>query len=100
VWRTVHDVSLAGWVVLAVLRAVRGEPAGRPDAAVVVVNLATGTPTALARVRARRRDPAALLAPPAVAAALWSTAVRSGTWWPVAATAALATLAVTDRRRG
>jgi UDP-glucose 4-epimerase len=98
--RTVHDASLAGWSMLAVLRAVRREPAGVPEAVAVAVNLAAGTPDALARLRARRRDPVALLAPPAVAAAVWSTATRSGTWWPVAATAALATLAVTERRRG
>ncbi|WP_205346916.1 hypothetical protein [Pseudonocardia broussonetiae] len=94
----VHDASLAAWSALALARALgRGSP-GAPDALAVAVNLASGTPAALARLRARRRDPVAVLAPPAVAAAVLATATAPGTWRPVAATTVLQVLTALERR--
>lgn len=93
----IHDASLGLWSALALARALGFGRAGPADAAVVAVNLASGTPMAINRVRQRRRDPAALLAPVAVTAALAAT--RRGGWAPVAATAALTALAASERRR-
>jgi hypothetical protein len=93
----VHDASLALWSGLAAARALGIGRAGVPDAVVVATNLTSGIPMALERVRARRRDPVALLAPVAVATALLAT-LRGG-WSPVAATAALHLLNAVERRR-
>jgi UDP-glucose 4-epimerase len=94
-----HDATLVAWTALAIARvAGRGRP-GLPDVVVVAGNLAAGTPAALARMRARRRDPVALLAPPAVAVAVLATALAPGRWPPVVATAVLHALAAVERRR-
>ncbi|MGA5463709.1 NAD-dependent epimerase/dehydratase family protein [Mycobacterium sp. NPDC050041] len=93
----VHDASLLTWSGLALARALGVGRAGAPDAAVVALNLASGTPMALDRVLARRRDPAALLAPLAVVTAV-ATSLRGG-WAPVAATTVLSLLAASERRR-
>ncbi|MEV3900985.1 NAD-dependent epimerase/dehydratase family protein [Mycobacterium sp. NPDC050551] len=93
----VHDASLLTWSGLALARALGVGRAGAPDAAVVALNLASGTPMALDRVLARRRDPAALLAPLAVVTAV-VTSLRGG-WAPVAATTVLSLLAASERRR-
>lgn len=92
-----HDVTLLLWGALALARAA-GLRRGRAlDAAVVASNVVTGTPMALDRVLERRADPAALLAPVAVVAALAAT-VRGG-WPAVAATGVLQALRTLDRRR-
>lgn len=93
----VHDASLGVWSALSLARALGYGRAGVPDAAVIAVNLASGTPMAVGRVRQRRRDPVALMAPVAVGAALAAT--RRGGWAPVAATAALNLLVVAESRR-
>jgi nucleoside-diphosphate-sugar epimerase len=93
----IHDASLATWSALALAHALGFGRAGVPDAAVVAVNLASGTPMALERVLERRRDPVAVLAPLAVIAAV-ATTLRGG-WAPVAATTALSLLAAAERRR-
>ena len=95
--RRVHDATLVLWIALAVTRAAGRGRAGVPDAAVITANLVSGTPMALDRLRERRRDPVALLAPAAVGAAVLAT-LRGG-WTPVAAVIALGVLAVADRRR-
>ena len=95
----VHDVSLAAWALLAVARAARWRAAGPVDAAVVGVNLVAGSPAALARVRARRRDPVALLAPVAVGCAVVTTGRSRPRWAPVAAVSVLVGLAVAERAR-
>lgn len=95
--RRVHDASLLLWWSMAVARALEKGRAGVPDAAVIGTNLVAGTPMALDRLHARRRDPVALLAPAAVGAALLST-LRGG-WAPVAATSLLGVLALAERRR-
>lgn len=95
--RRVHDATLVLWSALAVKRAAGKGRAGVPDAAVIAANLVSGTPMALDRLRERRRDPVALLAPAAVGAAVLAT-LRGG-WTPVAATTALGVLAVAERRR-
>ncbi|GLP82741.1 NAD-dependent epimerase/dehydratase family protein [Mycobacterium antarcticum] len=95
--RRVHDASLLLWCALAVARASGKGRAGIPDAAVIGTNLVAGTPMALDRLRERRRDPVALLAPAAVGAAVLST-LRGG-WAPVAATTVLGMLAMAERRR-
>jgi UDP-glucose 4-epimerase len=92
-----HDVTLALWALLSVTRATGRRRPGFPDAAVIAANLVSGTPMALTRVAQRRRDPVALSAPVAVAAALF--AARRGGWPAVATTALLGALAVADRRR-
>lgn len=92
-----HDVSLLLWSTLALARAIGIGRAGIPDAAVIATNLAAGTPMALTRMRAQRRDPVALLAPVAVLAALASA--RRGGWAPVAATAVLHGINLSERRR-
>ena len=95
--RRVHDASLLLWGAMAVARATGKGRAGMTDAAVIATNLVSGTPMALDRLKARRRDPVALLAPAAVGVAVLST-LRGG-WAPVAATAALGALAFAERRR-
>ncbi|BCI51216.1 NAD-dependent epimerase [Mycolicibacterium litorale] len=92
-----HDVTLGLWGALAVLRAVGVRRARAVDAAVVVSNLATGTPMALDRVLERRADPVALLAPVAVIAALGAT-LRGG-WPAVAATGVLQVLRMSERNQ-
>lgn len=92
-----HDVTLGLWALLSLARAAGRRRPGIPDAAVIAANLVSGTPMALTRVAQRRRDPIALAAPVAVAAAVFST-VRGG-WPAVATTAVLGLLAVADRRR-
>lgn len=94
----VHDASLAAWSALALARALGVGRAGVPDALAVAVNLVSGTPGALVRLRERRRDLVAVLAPPAVAAAVLATATAPGTWRPVAATAVLQVLTALERR--
>ncbi|MGE2717907.1 NAD-dependent epimerase/dehydratase family protein [Mycolicibacterium litorale] len=93
----VHDVSLVLWGLLAFVRALGARRARTADAAVVVTNLATGTPMALDRVLERRADPVALLAPVAVVAALGAT-VRGG-WAAVAATGVLQWLRMAERNQ-
>ncbi len=93
----VHDSTLALWGALSVARAAGLGRAGAPDAAVIAANLIAGIPMALDRVRARRRDAVALLAPVAVGAAL--LAYTRGGWTPVAGVATLGALAAADRRR-
>jgi UDP-glucose 4-epimerase len=93
----VHDITLGLWGLLSVVRATGHGRPGLPDAAVIAANLVSGTPMALTRVAQRRRDPVALAAPVAVAAALISA--RRGGWATVVTTAALGMLAIADRRR-
>ncbi len=93
----VHDVTLLLWSALSIVRAVGVGRAGMPDVIVVAANLASGTPAALTRVRERRRDPVALLAPVAVVAAV-AASLRGG-WAPVAATAVLQVVAAAERHR-
>ena len=93
----IHDGSLLLWSTATALRAVGVGRAGVIDAAFVVANLVAGTPAALARLRTRRRDPVALLAPIAVVAAVAST-IRGG-WPSVAAVAILNLFAESERRR-
>jgi UDP-glucose 4-epimerase len=93
----VHDTSLLLWTAAAVLRAVGVGRAGAVDAAFVVTNLLAGTPAALDRLRERRRDPVALLAPITVLAAVAAT-VRGG-WPSVPVLAGLNLLAREERQR-
>ena len=93
-----HDATLLLWSAAALARAAGIGRPGAPDAAVVAANLVFGTPMALERVRERRRDPVALVAPVAVAAAVLST-VRGG-WAAVAATAVLQVVNTVEHRRG
>jgi UDP-glucose 4-epimerase len=93
----IHDATLLLWGVLTVARAARIGRTGAPDAIVIAANLISGTPMAVDRVRARRRDAVALLAPVAVGAAL--LAQMRGGWTPVAAVAALGAIAAADRHR-
>jgi len=93
----IHDGSLLLWSTATALRAVGVGRAGVIDAAFVVANLVAGTPAALDRLRTRRRDPVALLAPVAVVAAVAST-IRGG-WMSVASVAILNLLAEAEQRR-
>jgi UDP-glucose 4-epimerase len=93
----VHDGALLLWSASAVARALGFRRAWAPEAAAALANLAAGTPMALDRVRDRRRDPVALLAPITVAAAVASS-LRGG-WTPVAVTGALHLLNAAERRR-
>ncbi|TFV56125.1 NAD-dependent epimerase/dehydratase family protein [Mycobacterium sp. PS03-16] len=93
----VHDVSLLLWSAAALARAVGVGRAGAVDAAVIATNLAAGTPMALDRVRQKRRDPVALVAPVAVLASLGAS-LRGG-WAPVAATAVLRLLNTVEHNR-
>ena len=92
-----HDATLLLWSAAAISRALGVRRAGWPDAAVVGANLAAGTPMALDRLRERRRDTVALLAPVTVATAVISS-LRGG-WLPVVATTALQVLNLAERRR-
>ncbi|MGW0162564.1 NAD-dependent epimerase/dehydratase family protein [Mycobacterium sp. NPDC003323] len=92
-----HDASLTLWLALTAARALGLGRAGWPEAAVIGTNLAAGTPAALDRLAQRRRDPVALLAPPAVGAAVLAT--RRGGWAPVIATVLLGVFALAERRR-
>ncbi|MET0705045.1 MAG: NAD-dependent epimerase/dehydratase family protein [Mycobacterium sp.] len=93
----VHDATLALWTALAVVRAAGFRRARALDAVIVAANLASGTPMALDRVREQRRDPVALAAPLAVAAAVAAT--WRGGWAPVVATAGLHLLNARERAR-
>jgi UDP-glucose 4-epimerase len=93
----VHDVTLVLWSALALARALGIGRAGVPDGVVVAANLVSGTPAALQRIRERRRDFVAVLAPVAIVVALGVT-VRGG-WSPVAATAVLHWFNALERRR-
>jgi len=92
-----HDATLLMWTALAAARAAGIRQAGAPDVAVIAANLLTGTPAALDRILARRRDPVALAAPIAVLAAVATS--RRGGWMPVAATAILHALNAIERMR-
>lgn len=93
----VHDATLLLWSAMALARATGIRRAGVADAVVIASNLASGTPMALDRVLERRRDPVALLAPAAVAAAV-ATSLLGG-WAPVAATAVLHVLNAIEHHR-
>ncbi len=93
----IHDTSLLLWTAATALRAVGVGRTGLTDAAFVVANLAGGTPAALDRLRARRRDPVALVAPIAVVVAVLAT-LRGG-WPSVASVTVLNLLAASERRR-
>lgn len=94
---TVHDATLTLWWAIAVAAAVRRRRPGAVYASVVAANLISGTPAALQRVRQRRRDPVAVLAPLTVGAALLAT--RRGGWPAAAATTALGGLGWAERTR-
>lgn len=100
-WRTVvqriHDASLVLWSASALVRALGLRRASAVDVAVVGANLGAGTPMALQRLKERRRDPVAVLAPVAVAAAV-ATSIPGG-WPAVAATTLLQMLNIVERRR-
>ncbi|AFM15175.1 nucleoside-diphosphate-sugar epimerase [Mycolicibacterium chubuense NBB4] len=93
----VHDATLALWCAAAVARAPRRGRPGALHAALIAANLISGTPAALDRVRAGRRDPVALLAPVAVGGAVLSSA--RGGWTAAAATMVLGVLGLAERRR-
>lgn len=93
----IHDTSLLLWTAAAWLRTLGVGRAGAVDAAFVVANLIAGTPTAVDRLRARRRDPVALLAPIAVLAAVAAT-IRGG-WPSVTFVTGLNLLARAERQR-
>lgn len=93
----VHDVTLLLWCAAAVMRALKPGRPGRVHTAVIAANLAAGTPGAVARVRQRRRDPVALLAPVAVGAAVLSS--LRGSPLALAATTVLGVLGIAERRR-
>ncbi|GAB7070975.1 NAD-dependent epimerase/dehydratase family protein [Mycolicibacterium hodleri] len=90
----VHDTTLLLWCVMAVTRASKPGRPGLLHGAVIAANLISGTPAALTRVRERRRDLVALLAPAAVGAAVLASA-RGGRA-AVAATAVLGGLGLTE----
>ncbi|MBB2993061.1 nucleoside-diphosphate-sugar epimerase [Mycolicibacterium iranicum] len=92
-----HDATLLLWCATAIARAANPGRPGPLHAALIAMNLLSGIPAALARVRQRRRDPVALAAPPAVAAAVLAS-VRGGR--PAAvATTVLGALGIAERRR-
>jgi len=93
----VHDTTLLLWCLAALTRASTPGPPGPVHGAVIATNLLSGTPAALARVRRRRRDPVALVAPPAVGVAVLAS-LRGGRP-ALAATAVLGALGVAERRR-
>lgn len=95
--RRIHDVTLLLWGALAVVRSAGVGRVGAADAALIAANLISGAPMAVDRLRARRRDAVALLAPVAVAAAVLSH--TRGSWTRVFAVATLGALAAADRRR-
>ncbi|GAA2541748.1 hypothetical protein [Pseudonocardia hydrocarbonoxydans] len=95
----VHDASLAVWALLAWARAGRRAGPGPIDALVVGTHLVAGLPAAVGRVRQRRRDPVALLAPVAVGCAVVATARPGPRWAPGVAVTVLAGLAAVERSR-
>jgi len=95
----VHDISLAVWALLASARAAGRHRAGPADAAVIAINLLAGSPAALRRIRHRRRDPVALLAPAAVVCAVVTTARPRSRWAPLATVAVLIGLVLVERTR-
>lgn len=92
-----HDTTLLLWSALALARAIGIGRRGPADVIVIAANLASGTPLALDRVRERRRDPVALLAPIAVTGAV-AASLRGGLA-PVVATAVLHVLNAIERNR-
>lgn len=92
-----HDVTLAIWWAMAVTAAARGRRPGVVHRGVVAANLMAGTPAALQRLRLRRRDPVAVLAPLTVATAVLTS--RRGGWPAAAATTVLAALGLAERAR-
>ncbi|MCG7597947.1 NAD-dependent epimerase/dehydratase family protein [Mycobacterium sp. PSTR-4-N] len=92
-----HDVTLTLWWAMAVAAAARGRRPGAIHRSVVAANLVSGTPAALQRLRQRRRDPVAVLAPVTVAAAVLAT--RRGGWLAAAATTVLGGMGWAERRR-
>ncbi|MEH3139300.1 MAG: NAD-dependent epimerase/dehydratase family protein [Mycobacterium kyogaense] len=92
-----HDATLALWWAMAVANAFRGRRPGGIYASAVAANLISGTPAAFQRLRQRRRDPVAVLAPVTVGVALLTT--RRGGWPAAAAATALGGLALAERRR-
>jgi UDP-glucose 4-epimerase len=92
-----HDASLAAWALLTVHRAATGRRVSVVDAAAVATNLVAGTPIAIQRLRERRSDAVAVLAPVTVVAAL-AAGIRGG-WPSVVGVAALSALAAVERRR-
>lgn len=94
---TVHDVSLAAWAVLSGARAAGRHRPGAVDILVVGLNLAAGAPAALSRVRERRRDPVAVLAPVAVGGAVVATARPGPRFAPLVPVAVLVGLVVAER---
>ncbi len=86
------------WAGLAAAHAAGRHRAGPAGAVAVGVNLLAGSPAAPRRVRLRRRDPVALLAPVAVAGALVTSAGAGPRWAPLAAVTVLIGLAVAERR--
>ena len=93
----IHDSTLLLWCVMAVTRLSKPGRPGLLHGVVIAANLASGIPAALTRVRERRRDPVALLAPAAVGAAVLAS-LRGGRTG-VAATAVLGGLGMSERRR-
>ncbi|HME47045.1 hypothetical protein [Mycobacterium sp.] len=94
---SVHDVTLILWSAVTLARALGFRWARTADTAIVAANLVSGIPAALERLRTGRRDPVALIAPVAVAAAV-ATTLRGG-WAPVAALSVLHLVAAAERRR-
>lgn len=93
----IHDSTLLLWCVMAATRLSKPGRPGLLHGVVIAANLASGTPAALARMRERRRDPVALLAPAAVGAAVLAS-LRGGRTG-AAATAVLGGLGMSERRR-
>lgn len=93
----VHDATLLLWCVMALTRVAKPGRPGLVHGAVIAANLLSGTPAALTRVRERRRDVVALMAPVAVGAAVLAS-VHGGPA-AAAATAVLGGLGMTERRR-
>jgi UDP-glucose 4-epimerase len=93
----VHDTTLLLWCGMSVARVTKARRPGLLHGAVIVANLMSGTPAALTRVRERRRDPVALLAPVAVGAAVLASLHGGRT--AVAATAVLGGLGMAERSR-
>ncbi|KAA0096202.1 NAD-dependent epimerase/dehydratase family protein [Mycolicibacterium sp. P1-18] len=93
----VHDTTLLLWCVMALTRATTPGRPGVMHGAVIAANLLSGTPAALTRVRERRRDAVALVAPVAVGVAVLASA-RGGRA-AAAATTVLGLLGIAERRR-
>ena len=93
----VHDATLLLWCVMALTRVAKPGRPGLVHGAVIAANLLSGTPAALTRVRERRRDVVAMVAPAAVGAAVLAS-VHGGPR-AAAVTAVLGGLGMTERRR-